>query len=328
MSDPILRISDLTKDFPVGQRKFGGPRHHLRAVDSVTFDVGRGETLGIVGESGCGKTTLGRLVLRLLEPSGGRIEFENRDITHLTEREMRPIRQHLQVVFQDPYSSLNPRMQVRDIIGEPLGNFGHSPKQITQRVAEVMEIVGLPADYMSRHPHAFSGGQRQRIGIARALALQPRLIVCDEAVSALDVSIQAQILNLLVDIQRQFDLSLVFISHNLGVIRHVSHRIAVMYLGQIVELAEENDLFTTPLHPYTHALISAVPEPDPDSESEHVPLQGEIPSPVNPPSGCYFHTRCPVAQDRCRVEMPEISRISPGRQVRCHYPGTAIEDST
>ena len=191
-----------------------------------------------------------------------------------------------------------------------------------------MEIVGLPADYMSRHPHAFSGGQRQRIGIARALALQPRLIVCDEAVSALDVSIQAQILNLLVDIQRQFDLSLVFISHNLGVIRHVSHRIAVMYLGQIVELAEEDDLFTKPLHPYTHALISAVPEPDPDSGSEHVPLQGEIPSPVNPPSGCYFHTRCPVAQNRCRVEMPKISRISPGRQVRCHFPGTALEDST
>jgi oligopeptide/dipeptide ABC transporter ATP-binding protein len=325
MRDPILRVSGLTKNFPVGQRMFGGPKHHLRAVDDVMIDLAPGETLGIVGESGCGKTTLGRLVLRLLEPSAGSIEFEGRDITHLSEREMRPIRRHLQAVFQDPYSSLNPRMKVRDIIGEPLDNFGYTPQQITERVEEVMEIVGLPADTMSRHPHAFSGGQRQRIGIARALALVPRLIVCDEAVSALDVSIQAQILNLLVDIQRQFDLSLIFISHNLGVIRHVSHRIAVMYLGQIVEFADENDLFTNPLHPYTYSLISAVPEPEPESHSDHVPLKGEIPSPVNPPSGCYFHTRCPVAQDRCRGERPELTQISPGRQVRCHFPGTLTE---
>jgi oligopeptide/dipeptide ABC transporter ATP-binding protein len=327
MGEPILRVAGLAKDFPVGHRMFGGPEHRLRAVDSVTLEVAPGETLGIVGESGCGKTTLGRLVLRLLEPSEGSIEFEGLDITHLTEREMRPIRRHLQVVFQDPYSSLNPRMQVQDIIGEPLGNFGYSPQQIAERVAAVMEIVGLPADYMSRHPHAFSGGQRQRIGIARALALKPRLIVCDEAVSALDVSIQAQILNLMVDIQRQFGLSMVFISHNLGVVRHVSHRIAVMYLGQVVELADEDDLFSTPLHPYTHALISAVPEPDPDSVSAHVPLRGEIPSPVNPPSGCYFHTRCPIAQDRCRVDLPDISQSSSGRQVRCHFPG-AVTEST
>ncbi len=327
MGEAILRVSGLTKDFPVGQRLFGGPENYLRAVDSVDLDVAPGETLGIVGESGCGKTTLGRLVLRLLEPSEGGIEFEGRDITHLTEREMRPIRRQMQVVFQDPYSSLNPRMRVRDIIGEPLGNYGFTPRQITDRVAEVMDIVGLPTDYMSRHPHAFSGGQRQRIGIARALALRPRLIVCDEAVSALDVSIQAQILNLMADIQRQFGLSLVFISHNLGVIRHVSHRIAVMYLGQIVEYADEDDLFSDPLHPYTHALISAVPEPDPDILVEHVPLQGEIPSPVNPPSGCYFHTRCPVAQDRCRGEAPEISQVSPGRQVRCHFPGTITQES-
>jgi oligopeptide/dipeptide ABC transporter ATP-binding protein len=257
----------------------------------------------------------------LVEPTAGRITFDGTDITHLNERAMRPLRQHIQVVFQDPFSSLNPRLRVRDVIGEPLRNLGWDTARIEQRVAELMSIVGLPAEYMTRYPHAFSGGQRQRIGIARALALRPRFIVCDEAVSALDVSIQAQILNLLADIQRQFDLTLLFISHNLGVVRHVSHRIAVMYLGQMVELASENELFTRPLHPYTQALIAAVPEPDPTSRGRRGALQGEIPSPIAPPPGCRFHTRCPRAEARCKSEIPQFRETEPGRFVRCHFPG-------
>ena len=321
MTAPLLQVSEVTKDFPVARQAVGRPRLKLRAVNAVTLAVHSGETLGIVGESGCGKTTLGRLMLRLLEPTAGRVAFAGQDISHLREPDVRPLRRHLQVVFQDPYSSLNPRLRVRDIIGEPLSNFGYKAAAITERVVEVMEIVGLPADYMDRFPHAFSGGQRQRIGIARALALQPRLIVCDEAVSALDVSIQAQILNLLGDIQRRFDLALVFISHNLGVVRHISHRIAVMYLGQVVELASEDDLFRTPLHPYTRALIAAVPEPDPAQQQSHVPLAGEIPSPINPPSGCAFHTRCPIARDTCRTVAPAFEEVTPGRWARCHYAG-------
>ncbi len=319
--EALLRMEGLTKDFSIRSGGLGRSRAKLRAVSDVTLDVAPGETLGIVGESGCGKTTLGRLVLRLLEPTSGRVIFDGVDITHLPEPEMRPLRQHIQVVFQDPYSSLNPRMRVRDIIGEPLGNFGYNNKDMADRVAEVMEIVGLPAEMASRYPHAFSGGQRQRIGIARALAVKPRLIVCDEAVSALDVSIQAQILNLLRDIQQEFQLALVFISHNLGVVRHISHRIAVMYLGQVVELASEDDLFSRPLHPYTDALIAAVPEPDPDAVDRQEPLSGEIPSPIDPPSGCYFHTRCPIAQDMCRTTSPEFREFAPRRWVRCHTPG-------
>ena len=234
---------------------------------------------------------------------------------------MRPLRREIQVVFQDPFSSLNPRMKMRDIIAEPLGNYGITGSEATRRVAEVLEIVGLPAEYMSRYPHAFSGGQRQRIGIARALAPRPRLIVCDEAVSALDVSIQAQILNLLTDIQAQFDLTLIFISHNLGVVRHISHRIAVMYLGRVVEMADEAQIFARPLHPYTRALISAVPESDPRAANRRVPLAGEIPSPIDPPSGCHFHTRCPIARDRCRNEAPAWQPDAEGRLTRCHFPG-------
>ena len=320
MTDAILQVDGLTKDFPVG----GGFLHAarpLRAVDDVGFTLRRGETLGVVGESGCGKTTLGRMVLRLLEPTSGTIVFDGRDITHLREPEMRPLRRDIQVVFQDPFSSLNPRMKVRDIIAEPLGNYGIAGSAATRRVAEVLEIVGLPAEYMSRYPHAFSGGQRQRIGIARALALRPRLIVCDEAVSALDVSIQAQILNLLSDIQAQLDLTLVFISHNLGVVRHISHRIAVMYLGRVVELADEAQIFARPLHPYTRALISAVPEPNPAAVSRRVPLAGEIPSPIDPPPGCHFHTRCPIARDRCRGEAPAWQPDAERRLTRCHFPG-------
>ncbi len=324
-ADALLRVDGLTKDFAVRSGGFGSARRKLRAVSDVSLDVWPGETLGIVGESGCGKTTLGRLILRLLEPSAGRVIFDGADITHLSEPEMRPLREHIQVVFQDPYSSLNPRMRVRDIIGEPLSNFGFSKKESVDRVEEVMEIVGLPAEMMTRYPHAFSGGQRQRIGIARALAVKPRLILCDEAVSALDVSIQAQILNLLREIQQEFQLTLVFISHNLGVVRHISHRIAVMYLGQVVELASEDDLFSRPLHPYTDALISAVPEPDPDAMARHEPLSGEIPSPIDPPSGCFFHTRCPIARDECRAKAPAFREIAPRRWARCHFPGETTE---
>jgi peptide/nickel transport system ATP-binding protein len=312
---PLLEISKLSMDFPARDRRL------LRAVAEVDLAVFPGETLGIVGESGCGKTTLGRLMLRLLEPTGGQIRFDGRDITALSQRQMRPLRREIQVIFQDPYSSLNPRMRVDNIIGEPLRALGVKRAEIRQRVAELLDIVKLPPDAASRYPHAFSGGQRQRIGIARALAVRPKLIVCDEAVSALDVSVQAQILNLLAGIQRDFALTLIFISHNLAVVRHVSHRLAVMYLGRIVELATETDLFERPQHPYTQALIAAVPEPDPAGRGTRQILQGEIPSPLDPPPGCAFHLRCPRAKARCRSERPLLTAAHDGRHVACHYPG-------
>ena len=317
----LLAVENLTRDFTVRTGGFSGAPARLRAVDGVNFAITTGETLGLVGESGCGKTTVGRMILRLIEPTDGRIVFDGADITHLSERALRPLRQQIQVVFQDPFSSLNPRLKVRDIVAEPLRNFGVGRREIEARVGEILEIVGLPAEYMDRYPHAFSGGQRQRIGIARALALRPRLIVCDEAVSALDVSIQAQILNLLADIQAQFHLTLLFISHNLGVVRHVSHRVAVMYLGQLVELASEAALFTRPLHPYTQALIAAVPEPDPGLRARRTVLPGEIPNPIDPPAGCYFHTRCPKAQAKCRETAPRYEETAPGHFIRCHFPG-------
>jgi oligopeptide/dipeptide ABC transporter ATP-binding protein len=316
----LLQVQGLTKDFAVASGGLASAKR-LRAVDDVHLELAPGETLGCVGESGCGKTTLGRMILKLTQSSAGRIVFDGQDVTDLAESEMRPLRRHLQVVFQDPYSSLNPRLRVRDIIAEPLRNFGMARSQIERRTAEVMEIVGLAPDYAGRYPHAFSGGQRQRIGIARALALTPKLIVCDEAVSALDVSIQAQILNLLQDIQRTFGLSLLFISHNLAVVRHVSHRIAVMYLGRLVEVAREDALFGRPLHPYTRALIGAVPEPDPRTRGRRQVLQGEIPSPLDPPSGCAFRTRCPKAEEKCRAVVPDFREVEPGRWVRCHFPG-------
>ena len=319
--EPLLDVVDLTKDFPVRARGLLGGKAWLRAVAGVSFTLAPGETLGIVGESGCGKSTLGRLVLRLLAPTSGKIHFDGRDISALSEPEMRPLRRDLQVVFQDPFSSLNPRLKVRDIVAEPLENAYIGRREIARRVAEVLELVGLRADAMDRYPHAFSGGQRQRIGIARALALRPRLLVCDEAVSALDVSIQAQILNLLLDLQRELGLALLFISHNLAVVRYVSQRIAVMYLGRFVEVADQEDLFERPQHPYTQALIAAVPEPDPSRRLQRTVPRGDIPSPIDPPSGCAFHPRCPRAAERCRREPPDLGPSAIGGLVRCHFPG-------
>jgi oligopeptide/dipeptide ABC transporter ATP-binding protein len=287
----------------------------------VTLSIGPSETLGLVGESGCGKTTLARLALRLLEPSDGSIRFEGRDISHLGERDLRPLRRQFQAIFQDPFSSLNPRMRVGEIVTEPLRNFGVGASDRRRHAMELLETVGLPADAARRYPHAFSGGQRQRIGIARALALRPKLVVCDEAVSALDVSVQAQILNLLGELQRRLGLALLFISHNLAVVRHVSHRVAVMYLGRLIELADESAIFARPLHPYTQALLAAVPQPDPRRRSRQVAAPGEVPSPIDPPSGCHFHPRCPRAAPDCRASVPEFREAEPGRWVRCHFPG-------
>jgi peptide/nickel transport system ATP-binding protein len=309
---PLLAVEGLVRDFRVASGV-------LRAVDDVTLHVGPGETLGLVGESGCGKTTVGRLILRLLPATAGRVVFEGQDITHLPERRLRDFRRAVQVVFQDPYSSLNPRLTVRDIVGEPLRNFGATRRAAAARVGELLDTVGLPPDYMTRYPHAFSGGQRQRIGIARALALGPRLLVCDEAVSSLDVSVQAQILNLLADLQRQLGLALLFISHNLAVVRHVSQRVAVMYLGRLVEVAPETDLFDHPRHPYTRALLAAVPEAGPHAVPPSV-LPGEIPSPLDPPAGCRFQTRCPRAEARCRAAEPPLVEERSGRWVRCYFP--------
>jgi oligopeptide/dipeptide ABC transporter ATP-binding protein len=287
----------------------------------VSFALDAGETLGVVGESGCGKSTLARMILRLIEPSAGSIRLLGQDITHLPEQKLRPLRRDLQAVFQDPISSLNPRMRVGDIIEEPLVNLGLRRAARRARVAELIDVVGLPGDAAGRYPHALSGGQRQRTAIARALAGRPKLIVCDEATSALDVSVQAQILNLLSDLQRRFAVSLLFISHNLGAVRHLAHRVAVMYLGRLVEIAPEAELFEHPHHPYTAALLAAIPQPVPDA-AVPPPLPGEVPSPIEPPSGCYFHPRCAGAQARCRAEAPQL-RPLPGSAalVRCHFPG-------
>ncbi len=314
----ILELEGLTKDFPVGRNR------RLRAVDDVSLAIAPGETLGIVGESGCGKTTLGRLAVRLIAPSAGTIRFEGRDISTLDEAAMRPLRQAMQIIFQDPYSSLNPRLNVERIIAEPLENFGMKRREIGPRVAELLTTVGLPADAAGRYPHAFSGGQRQRISIARALALNPKLLVCDEAVSALDVSVQAQILNLLADLRAELGLSLLFISHNLAVVRYLCHRIAVMYLGRIVELADTAALFAAPQHHYTAALLKAVPEPDPRDRSTSPPVEGDLPSPIDPPPGCVFHTRCPRAEARCRTEPPVLAPARNGGLVRCHFPVGAL----
>jgi peptide/nickel transport system ATP-binding protein/oligopeptide transport system ATP-binding protein len=316
---PLLEVADLKKHFQLRGGLFGGKAARIYAVDGITFSIGRGETLGLVGESGCGKSTAGKTILRLYEPTAGTIRVNGRRIDHLSRTEMRPARRELQVVFQDPYASLNPRMSAGQIVAEPLVNYGvASGRALEEKVAVLFDKVGLRREQMQRYPHEFSGGQRQRIGIARALALNPGLIVCDEPVSALDVSVQAQVVNLLMDLQAEFGLSYLFIAHDLAVVEHISHRIAVMYLGKIVELTDTKSLFTVPQHPYTEALLSAVPVPDPAAKRKRIILAGDVPSPINPPSGCRFHTRCPYAEARCKVEEPAMREVRPGHFAACH----------
>ena len=317
----LLELSGVSKIFRVGP---AGRQTDLHAVRDVDLEVHLGETLAIVGESGCGKTTLGRVMLRLTPPSGGTLRFDGADITTISAAARRKLARHMQIVFQDPYSALNPRMKVGDIIAEPLVNLGMARAKRRERVAAVMETVRLPIAYADRHPHAFSGGQRQRIGIARALAVKPRLIVCDEAVSALDVSVQAQILTLLKQVQADTGVALVFISHNLGVVRFLAHRVAVMYLGSVVELAESETLFTKPRHPYTAALLDAIPEPDLKFRGKRQVIEGDIPSPIDPPPGCPFHRRCPLTQDICRTDPPKLRPKAPGHEAACHFAETDI----
>jgi len=320
---PLLRAQKVSKEFRVGNSIMPGGNTIVHAVDDVSLDVWRGETLGLVGESGCGKSTLGRCLVRLYEITHGRIEFEGIDISKAKTRELRPIRQRMQMVFQDPYSSLNPRRRVADLLAEPLKVHGkRSRAEIKERVAELMRLVELHPDHLNRFPHEFSGGQRQRIGIARAIALEPSLVVADEPVSALDVSIQAQIVNLFADLQDRLGLTYVFIAHDLSVVRQVSTRTAVMYLGSIVESGPTEEIFNSPRHPYSEALISAVPSADLDrtNRRERIVLQGDVPSPINPPSGCRFHPRCRYATERCRMERPKLAEIEPGRLVACHHP--------
>jgi oligopeptide/dipeptide ABC transporter ATP-binding protein len=316
---PVLEVKDLKKHFPVRKGLLRRTVGHVYAVDGISFTINEGQTLGLVGESGCGKSTAGRAILRLIEPTAGTVKVLGRDIAPLTRKELRPYRQQMQIVFQDPFSSLNPRMTAGEIVGEPLYVHGvKGRKERLDRVAALFDRVGLRPAQMANYPHQFSGGQRQRICIARALALGPKLIVGDEPVSALDVSIQAQVINLLQDLQRERQLSYLFISHNLAVVEHISHRIAVMYLGRIVEHADTRSIFKNPQHPYTEALLSAVPVPDPTIKRQKRVLQGDVPSPVNPPSGCHFHTRCPYAVARCKVETPLLREIAPGHHVSCH----------
>jgi oligopeptide/dipeptide ABC transporter ATP-binding protein len=316
---PIIEVAGLKKHFALNSGLFARNAAMVKAVDGVSFAINPGETLCLVGESGCGKSTVGKLLLRLIEPSEGTIRLDGADITHLGIGDMRPHRKRMQMVFQDPYASLNPRMAAGKIVAEPLENYSDiTPRERETRVAELFDKVGLRADAMKRFPFEFSGGQRQRLGIARALALNPAVIIADEPVSALDVSVQAQVLNLMMDLQEEMGLAYLFVSHDLGVVEHIGHRVAVMYLGKIVEIAAKDALFETPLHPYTQALMAAAPIADPHMKRERIVLQGDVPSPINPPPGCAFHTRCPHAFERCKVETPVLKAATDGRQVACH----------
>jgi peptide/nickel transport system ATP-binding protein len=322
MSDArkLLEVKDLKKHFPIHGGMLGQVTAKVHAVDGVSFSIGRGETLSLVGESGCGKSTVGKAILRLYPPTDGEVYLDGTRIDNMSAARLRPLRRRVQVVFQDPFSSLNPRMKVREILAEPISNFGlaRGRRDMNARIAELMEKVQLPRDAVDRYPHEFSGGQRQRVGIARALAPGADLIICDEAVSALDVSVKAQIINLLADLQDELGLSLLFISHDIATVEHLTHRVAVMYLGKIVELADRRTLFAKSHHPYTKALLSAVPVPDPTATRQRIILKGDVPSPINPPSGCRFHTRCPFVFDRCRVEEPILRRVGEGHVSACH----------
>ncbi|QQZ08222.1 ABC transporter ATP-binding protein [Heyndrickxia vini] len=317
-SQNILEIQNLKTYYPIKGGFFKRTVGNVKAVDDVSFAIKKGETLGLVGESGCGKSTTGRTILRLLSPTSGKIIFDGKDITNLTGKTLRLARRDFQMVFQDPYASLNPKQMVGDIVSEPIRNFSNkSLKELKEEIMSLLKKVGLPEDAYYKYPHEFSGGQRQRIGIARALALKPKLIIADEPVSALDVSVQSQVLNLLKELQDEFDLTFLFIAHDLSVVKHMSDRIGVMYLGNLVEIADKDSLYAEPLHPYTQALISAIPEPDPRKRKERIVLQGDVPSPANPPTGCPFHTRCPVAKEECSKVKPTLKEVKPGHQVAC-----------
>lgn len=317
MSSPLVQVNDLRKFFNLGKGNI------LKAVNDISFDIGRGETVGVVGESGCGKSTAGRTILRLYEPTSGGVTFDGKDIYKLRGSELKALRRNMQMIFQDPYASLNPRMTVGDIIGEALDihNLAGSKTERKRKVEGLLDLVNLNPDHATRYPHEFSGGQRQRIGIARALAVDPKFIIADEPISALDVSIQAQVVNLMQELQRKMGLTYLFIAHDLSMVKHISDRVAVMYLGKIVELAESSELYDNPRHPYTRALLSAIPIPDPqvEAERERIVLKGDLPSPINPPSGCQFHTRCPIATEKCKTDAPKLAEVSKGHFAACHY---------